>query len=437
MTLTEITAIDVHATEGEDLWGFSVDAPEPGAAYDAYAFDVRGWALGRRAKVTSVELKDGPRLLWRVPTDISRAELADRFPEAQGLERAGFFTSVNALNLGREFEVLVRARLDDASRVGLVTLRGRREPLRTGYEPRIDPLMVTTLGRTGSTILMKVLAAHPEVVAISPFQHEARVATYWLGVMTSLTDPVSYRRQINPTGTIDGTWWIGNEPPLPRRPKDPRLTRWLDVDAVSQVAAFCQSRIDATYAEVAAGAGIARPRFFAEKYRADRIPAMMSELYPRAREVVLVRDFRDMVASMFAYNSKRGRMGFRRDGFSDDAQYVVDQIKPSVAALAAAWHDRRDSAHVVRYEDLVLEPADTIAALLDYLGLDAGGHAEAMAAALFARDPETEWHRTTPEPSASIGRWRKDLPEAARRACEQVLAPELQAFGYPLEQAVA
>jgi hypothetical protein len=103
--------------------------------------------------------------------------------------------------------------------------------------------------------------------------------------------------------------------------------------------------------------------------------------------------------------------------------------------VAQAWEARRGSAHLVRYEDLVLEPESTLAALLRYLGLDAEAHAEEMAAALVARDPETEWHRTTPDPRASIGRWREDLSEAARQACEDVLGPELLAFGYPLEEA--
>jgi len=433
MKLSEIAAVDVVAPEGEDLWGFHLDAPQAAATHDAYAFDVRGWVLGRRERVTSVELMHGSRLLWRVPVDIEREEVSQEFPQADG-GATGFFTIVNSLNLPPEFEILLRARLADASRVPLARLRGRREPLRTVFEPQIDPLLVTTLGRTGSTILMKVLAAHPEVVACSPFQHEARVATYWMGVMKSLTDPVSYRRQINPTGTIDGTWWIGDTPPLPRRPKDPHLARWLDVDAVRDIAAFCQSRIEAAYTEVAADAA-GTPRYFAEKYRPDRISAMMSELYPRAREIVLVRDFRDMVASMFAYNVKRGRMGFRRDKFDDDAQYVIRQIKPSVAALTEAWKARSDSAHLVRYEDLVLDPEPTIAALLGHLGLPADGHAAAMAAALTARDPETEWHRTTPDPAASIGRWQRDLDEGVRLACEEALAPELQAFGYPLEKA--
>ncbi len=435
MALSEISAVELHPGWEERLWGFHLDAPTAGTAQDAYGFDLRGWVLGRDAKVTSVELKDGERLLWRIPTSIPRPELAGDYPQAADTGAAGFFTAVNALNLDQEFEILLRARLDDKTRVNMATLRGRREPLRTGFEPALDPLMVTTLGRTGSTILMKVLGTHPDIVSYRPFEHEPRAASYWLGVMSTLTDPVSYRRQLNPEGTIEGTWWVGTAPPLPRRLRDAALTRWLDVEAVQQIAAFSQSRIEALYKEVAAGAGIPDARYFAEKFRPDRIPAMAWELYPRAREVVLVRDFRDMVASMFAYNAKRGREGFRRDRFDDDAQYVVEQIKGSVQALAAAWAARRDRAHLVRYEDLVLAPEETIAALLAYLGLDAGDNVSAMAEALFAREPETEWHRTTPDPRASIGRWKDDLGETARRACERALAPELQAFGYTLEEA--
>ncbi len=436
--LTRISAVEAHPAAGDDLWGFHLDAPEAGAAGGAFAFDLRGWVLGRRERVTSVEVKDGERLLWRVPVAIPRPELREVYPDAEGADDAGFFTVVNSLNVGREFEILIRARMEDRTRVNMVTLRGTREPLRTGFDPAIEPLMVTTLGRTGSTILMKVLATHPTITAYRPFEHEPRAMSYWLGVMTTLTDPISYRRQINPSGPIDGTWWVGAEQPLPRRFRDPALTRWLDHDAVRQVGAFCQSRIEALYAQVAADAGRADPRFFAEKYRPDRIPEMVWELYPRAREVVLVRDFRDMVASMFAYNAKRGREGFRRDAFDDDAQYVLSEIKNGVTALAGAWEKRRDRAHLVRYEDLVLRPEETIAALLGYLGLDAtGAQAGAMADALTARDEETEFHRTTADPRASIGRWKRDLGDDARRACEQALAGGLETFGYALEEATA
>ena len=98
----------------------------------------------------------------------------------------------------------------------------------------------------------------------------------------------------------------------------------------------------------------------------------MLELYPGAREVMLVRDFRDMIASMFAYNEKRGRQGFRRDRATSDRDYILDEVGVSVEALADAWARRSDTAHLLRYEDLVLHPEETVQALLAHLGLDAG-----------------------------------------------------------------
>jgi hypothetical protein len=433
---TEIISVDLLDHEPDALWGFGLDAPAAGRKYDTYSFDVLGWALGRRAPVRGLRLFDGDRLLWRVPPDVERPAVIEAHPEAAGQPRPGFFAVVNSLNLDRDFQVRAEVRLTDDTVVGLADIRGRRDALTSDFDPALDPVMVTTLGRTGSTILMKVLDTHPEVVAYRPFEHEPRVATYWMGVLRSLGDPASYRRQINPTGTLDGTWWTGTDLPLPRRVKDDALTRLMGVTAVRELAGFCQQRIDGLYSEVAADGGRSAPRFFAEKFRPDRIPELMWELYPQAREVILVRDFRDMVASMFAYNAKRGVEGFRRSEYADDADYVVQQIAGGVKGLAATWAARRDRAHLIRYEDLVLQPEPAVAALLSYLGLDhEGPAADAMVKSLTAREAETEGHRTTPDPRASIGRWRQDLTPAVRRACEQALAHELETFGYSLEEA--
>ena len=179
------------------------------------------------------------------------------------------------------------------------------------------------------------------------------------------------------------------------------------------------------------------PRFFAEKYRADRIPEMMWELYPRAREVILVRDFRDMVASMFAYNAKRGREGFRRDRFDDDAQYVVKQIKGERCGAGG----RLGSAPRPRPPGPLRGPRAASPRTRSRPCCATSAWTPARTRTRWrrrcsARDPETEWHRTTPDPRASIGRWqarpRRGAPaaHASRRS-----RPELQAFGYPLEEA--
>ena len=72
----------------------------------------------------------------------------------------------------------------------IATIAGHREPLRSSYEPELRPLIVTTLGRTGSTWLIHLLGTHPGVTAYRPFSFEPRAATYWTDILASLSEPV-------------------------------------------------------------------------------------------------------------------------------------------------------------------------------------------------------------------------------------------------------
>ena len=306
-----------------------------------------------------------------MPPDVARADLAERFPDAPGADTAGFFASLSTLALTPEWELTLRARLEDRTRVPIASVTGTRSPLRSSFVPQLAPLMVTTLGRTGSTAFVRMLGAHPEIAAYRPFEYEPRVATYWMGVLRGLAEPASYRRQITPTGTIDGTWWLGAEPPHPRRIKDPTVHDWLAGEAVEELAEFCQSRVDELYRRAARAQGRGGGAFFAEKYRPDSVPALMWEVYPAAREVILARDFRDMVSSMFAFNAKRGFQGFRRGSAGSDAEFIAENLGGSATALARAWESRSGRAHLVRYEDLIQRPAETVESLLGYLGLEA------------------------------------------------------------------
>ena len=427
MALTEIS--EVARLGHEALLDFGIDSPQPGDAIPGYGLDLRGWALGREHRATAVELVQDGVLLRRLPQDVARADLAELYPEAPGVDAGGFFASIGVLNLRPSFELLVRVRLEDKTRAPLATIRGTRSELHTAFEPRIQPLMLTTLGRTGSTAVVRLLGSHPEVVAYRPFEYEPRVATYWMGVLKGLAEPGSYRRQIAPAGPIDGAWWLGADPPSPRPIKDPPVQAWLAGQGVEDLAAFCQHRVEDLYLEIAKVTDQPRAAYFVEKFRPDAVPALVSELYPEAREVVLVRDFRDMLASMFAYNEKRGIQGFRRDHAETDADYVMERIRGSVGALVSAWESRKERAHLLRYEDLVLRPTETVEALLEHLSLDAGASTvEAMLASIAT--PETEGHRTVADPRQTIGRWRKDLTPELQAVCSEALGPSLQALGY-------
>jgi hypothetical protein len=137
----------------------------------------------------------------------------------------------------------------------------------------------------------------------------------------------------------------------------PALQRWIGSRSIEALAAFCLERIDSLYMELDSQTGGGRARYFAEKFRPDDIAALVWDLYPRVREVILVRDLRDVVCSIFASSAKRGVQELPRDREC----YIVDAVKRRVAGTRQAWLERSDRAHLVRYEDLVRD-ADRVLA---------------------------------------------------------------------------
>jgi hypothetical protein len=158
----------------------------------------------------------------------------------------------------------------------------------------------------------------------------------------------------------------------------------------------------------------------------------MRELYPGAREILLVRDFRDVLSSMLAFDAKRGTADFGRARAASDADYVRTQFRKSVMSLAHSWERRREGAHLLRYEDLVLEPEAAIAALVGYLGLDSSRDAIApMVETIVERTAITDRHKTTASLEESVARWRRDLSPELQKLSQEAYGPALEAFGYP------
>jgi hypothetical protein len=425
--LIEIAAVEPCPAPA--LAGAEVNLPAAGDRLPTYALDLRGWAIGREAAVCTVQFASEGSALADVPLEVDRPHTAARFGAGDPI---GFRALVNALLLPVEFELEVTAGTDHAEHVPIATVRGRRAPLAADAGGGPQPLIVTTLGRTGSMLLLRLLEAHPEVFVIRPHRYEQRVAGYWVEVLLALTDPSSYMRQLAPAGSLDRPlWWLGHEGPVPVVDPENALQRWLGDEAVSQLAKICRGRIDALYAHAAASVG-AQPRFFAEKHTI-RSATLTAELYPEAREVFLVRDFRDMVTSILAFNRKRGVRGFGEGAASSPIDYI-NRLGGWADGLVRSYTRRRASAHVLRYEDLVLETRSALGALLEYLQVDSSeATISRMLDAASLELPELAEHRTSGAPAASVGRWRTELDEDLQKACARSFDAALQTFGYPPE----
>ncbi len=210
----------------------------------------------------------------------------------------------------------------------------------------------------------------------------------------------------------------------------PAVEAWSGSAYVDELAAFCQRSIDGWYRATATAQGQADEplRYFAEKHFPDAYPRLMRELYPGARELFLVRDFRDMIASMRAYNARTGSGDFGRDNAGSDEAWLA-YLRQNFLVLRAAWRDRGEPGSLIRYEDLVGDPAATLPPLLILLGLDAAP--ETVRILIAAADaPELRGHGTAGSPAASIGRWRRDLSPQLRASVEATFGDLLREFGY-------
>ena len=428
LTATAVVRIDETEVTGESdyVYGGNVDTPGEGFAGDTYSLTIQGWVLSKRLAVENVEILHEERPIDVVPLDVERADIASGFPQVEGAARSGYRASIGALKLPEKFEIVLRAKLEDGTRLPLARLRGRRRPLPTCGAGGIQPLMVNTIGRSGSTLLVTLLSWHPDVVAFSPFVKDARVSTYWTNVLQDLAEPSSYLAPFDPPDLEAARWWLdGGGDEL----GEPEVEHWLGSSGVESLAGLCRGQIDAFYGHLA---GEHRPRYFVEKYLPHQVvPDLLAEMYSGAREVILVRDFRDMLCSVIAFNRKRGWDAFGRAEGGDDAEYVRTTMRQSATILAKRLRGGATRPRLVRYEDLVENPEPTLAGIFEHLGLDCDP--EVVSETVRQAEESTasmEHHRTTSDPAASIGRWRNDLPTEIAEVCNEELGPWLSEFGY-------
>jgi hypothetical protein len=297
-------------------------------------------------------------------------------------------------------------------------------PSRTiGYTPFpmiLVPVIVRPVaGRSGSTLVMQLLGTSPLIAfeRIPPYEH--RYLRYLLArTLAMLPDEDVPSAAAEPGGSTRRKAYRGDEP-LPPSARIFSVRELVELSIVRQWEAFSEA--------VVREAGIeAAPVYYAEKFvdvvdpTAADAPPIASELIDLPMKVIwLVRDPRDVWASINAFDEMRGYYGFgRREGESREdylERYIGRANRFTEAATARGEEDV-----LVRYEDLVADPIPESKRIGAWLSvtLDPG---------LLSRP---DGHGTSASAEGSIGRWRQDLPSGERDRLNAGLAGALDAFGY-------
>ena len=279
----------------------------------------------------------------------------------------------------------------------------------TVFEP-LTPVLIRMLeGRVGSTLMMQLLATSPEVAfeRVYPFEHSyltylVRLAAQVVHVpgamdLNQMLYEADHRLGPLPfeAGIIDG----------PRFQVNALRAMW---------SAFCCSRRDGDAGAV---------RLYAEKYWGPVQPVVDAGLRPIV--VDLVRDPRDVVASIRAFNAKRGLQLFGRSMVPDDTVH----LRRLVAGMALRLEELQAPVHetprlLVRYEDLVSDLAGQVKRLAAVLGTDVDASSVVAGRAGMAE------HMTADSAEHSVGRWKLDLSDVEVGRIERHLGSRMVELGY-------
>ena len=314
-------------------------------------------------------------------------------------------------------EYTLEVRVAGMDHVLLPGARQLRRPA-TAMTPLL-PILVTSSGRAGSTLLMQYLLDLPEVVAGLAYPYELKLGNYYSAAFSVLAADEDRVNSTDPDTMFDSKYrhMIGSNP----------FTRTGNHVGTMQTIArqFFDERIPAVFAETFRNLILEyytllrqqqnkpNARYFAEKSSLDEA----ARKGPRAffgsvREIVMVRDPRDLLCSSKAFWKLSSRRALR---LVVQAANRLEEIskKPDQDMI------------LVKYEDLVSQPSKLLEKIGDFIGVSRESWAGSI------RDDKIfRMHSTSTSPQSSIGRWRTELSLEEVEACEQRMRNYLEIFGY-------
>jgi acyl carrier protein len=283
----------------------------------------------------------------------------------------------------------------------------------------IRPILLTSTGRTGTTLLMSEFARHSAVVVGDQYPYEIKQIAYHAAAFRALAADADWERSTTPDTMLApemnriigsnpynmaGLYGLGGE--------SGGLRDFYQSTMPSGYATLFRRFIMEFYTTLANAQGKSSAPYFCEKGDIDEAAVHGARLFFGAvKDIVIVRDPRDLLCSAIAFWKLK-------------PEAAMNMLTTTIPRLARIARLAGPDTIVIRYEDLVREPGATRRSLSRFLDLDL----VSWPADTVEQVPDT--HRTSRDPTASIGRWRNDLTPDQTEACEWAFGAYMRDFDY-------
>jgi hypothetical protein len=390
---------------------------------DAISNDrVSGWAadLDAPSEIIEVVIYVDDREVARVPADRLREDLKKAGIYGAG-EHGFVYFFPKPLEADLDWQVTVR--FADDLRVlkngeRLLQAQSGKDP-KTAAAVSYKPVLVSSSGRSGSTFLMKLLLSHPAITGGNLYPFEVRPAAFYSNafrVLTTASDSAPH--SIRDTFDVDPNVVTLN--PFNHKEfravfSDPdELGTFFRESASDTLKKAFVKVIQAFYARTAGDDPTRKIRYFAEKCDISRQSRQaMRKLYGDLREIILVRDLRDVVCS------------YRLFFTNQDHSQVIQHLAAMGNVILEATRRAPDTSLVVRYEDLIVDRDEKLSEIATFLDLPDTWNDEKE-----VEQKLQEKHGTSKSAESSIGRWQSDLTAEEQQLCNEKFDKYLKAFGY-------
>ena len=282
---------------------------------------------------------------------------------------------------------------------------------------RLSPVIVTSTGRSGSSLLMGRLARHPEMLVARSHPHELKLLSYYGLALNTLVSDADRTRSSDPETMLaaKSRFFVGFNPYNDAEDaRDPLVAPFWTTAGPDILRDCFASLTQAYYERIAAQTDKPAARFFAEKVgTSDLVRQATHFMFGELSEILLVRDPRDVICSS---------RSFWKRGFEES----VRSLRGQYGVMSRPRAERGLRQLVVRYEDLLTRPKAVMADVYRFLG-----------ASIVDTEVETaqeraifQTHGTSASPAATVGRWRVELTEEQVEVANRELKSVIETYGY-------
>jgi hypothetical protein len=429
MVFVAIHGFEPYPPDGERLLNRWIDHPGQGTTYHAYSIRLEGWLLFKQVRPIRIEIRLGGLRITTSKAFVERPDVLHHFENIPDASAIGFSAEVNTLLFPVEFEMQVVVIFEDDSETPVGGIKGNRSVPAESVLPTLQPFRVCALGRSGTTLMMRYLLNHPQIIAHNRYPYEVRMMTYFQKVQRVLTSRADHKKSAHPDRFVLDRHHVGFNPYYEPGAYGDTIADWFNESHIEATVAYCKRSLDNFYLALARAQDKPDVRLFAEKEGGGGIDVNQWIWYPNSRSIVLVRDFRDRHCSIVSFNKKRG---FNSFGFGADAseESVAQKAIESFRVYQKYMALYPAQIKLVRYEDLLQNPRETVSGIFEHAGLDMTDPViDEVMRLTHLDDPKMEQHRTS-EVAKSIGRWKKDLDPTIASFYADAMGDVMSQLGY-------